>query len=126
MAVSDKKRQKEIKKLEAKILPGFLGTVIEKDAQTGAMEAYSLGPYGIKHKISDDVFGFCGKYHWKFSVTLTGEIPDGTIDTVEFDTIDPVSFDQLNQLIVINGSSLLALGDDCKMKAKIVVIGMGR
>lgn len=122
-----KKQQKNIKKLESKLLPGFLGTVIEKDAVTGVMEAYSPGVYGVKTPLSDDVFGFCGQYPWKFSVTLTGENKEGVRDEIEFDTLDPVTFEQLNSLIVWHGGALIkGLGEDIAMKARIIVVGMGR
>lgn len=122
-----KKQQKNIKKLESKLLPGFLGTVIEKDAVTGVMEAYSPGVYGVKTPLSDDVFGFCGKYPWKFAVTLTGESKEGVRDTVEFDTLDPVTFEELNWLIIKHGRELIeGLGEDLAMKARIIVVGMGR
>lgn len=122
-----KKQQKNIKKLESKLLPGFLGTVIEKDAATGVMEVYSTGVYGVKTPLSDDVFGFCGQYPWKFSVTLTGENKEGVRDEIEFDTLDPVTFEQLNSLIVWHGGALIkGLGEDIAMKARIIVVGMGR
>lgn len=122
-----KQQLKNKKKLEAKLLPGFIGTVIEKDAATGVMEAYSPGPYGVKVPISNDVFGFCGQYSWKFSVTLTGENKEGVRDEIEFDTLDVVTFEQLNSLIVWHGGALIkGLGEDIAMKARIIVTGMAR
>lgn len=122
-----KKHKKNVKKISRKLLPAFLGTVIEKDAKTGEMEVYSPGVYGAKTPVSDDVFGFCGQYPWKFAVTLTGENKEGVRDEIEFDTLDPVTFDQLNSLIVWHGDALIkGLGADIAMKARIIVVGMPR
>lgn len=122
-----KKHKKNVKKIERKLLPAFLGSVIEKDAKTGEMEVYSPGTYGVKTPISDDVFGFCAQYPWKFAVTLTGESKEGVRDTVEFDTLDHVTFEVLNWLILKHGRELVGgLGDDLTMKARIIVVGMPR
>lgn len=125
-----KKHKKDVKKIERRLLPAFLGAVIEKDGKTGKMEIYSPSSYGVKTPISDDVFGFCGQYPWKFSVTLTGENKEGVRETVEIVTLDHMTFDQLNRLIMIQGGSLiksLASADaDIDLSSRIIVIGMPR